>query len=113
MTITNDDFNEPQPKTPISDAERLFIQAAYKVKEALASHDISYFNLKFKISGRCSAGDLKFEVSLSESDYGTEVSLSTLDATLAEFIRRNAVTKRHGSLCLPAVEPKVETAFDL
>ena len=94
---------------PQSKTEATFIKEAYRVKEILAIQDQPNFSLTFELSGRCSSGDLKFEVTLKE-EWGLTVSGNSVDAVVAEFLRRKGYSALHEPLCLPAVIEEQDNA---
>lgn len=90
----------------LSEVEAAFIKEAYRVREVMNQHNVSYFGLKFKMNGRCASGDLKFEIGITGSEYGSnEVTGSSTEVVLEEWLRRNGYEKKHQALCLPSIRP--------
>lgn len=90
----------------LSEVESLFIKEGYRVRKILDDHNLSYFNFTLNIKGRTASGDVKFEASLSNSEYGSgEVKGNSVDAVVEELLRRNGYEKKHATLCLPSTQP--------
>lgn len=92
--------------TQLTQAEASFVKEQYRVREILASHDISSFYFEMSASGRCSSGDVKVTYKLGENSYQDYVEGNSVDATLQEFLRRKGYTKANAPLCLPSVMPE-------
>ncbi len=82
--------------------EKLLIEEAKSIREQLSECEtLARMDFTIAVEGRVSGGDL--EVTFGLGEYGREVVGNSVDAVVAEYLRRHGWQRHNNPLCIAQV----------